>query len=437
MAAQGQKALIDWRGEPAQTVSQANSAALSSISGNSIQKIDSASKKKLLFAPNKTPQNPEKRPWKLLIVDDEPEVHSVTRLSLSDFRFKGRNLEFISAYSGEEAKNIAQQDPEIAVILLDVVMETDDAGLNVVEYIRRTLGNNFVRIILRTGQPGLAPERRVIQAYDINDYRAKSELTQDRMFSIMHTSLSAYQHLTSLARNQRHLTALADEYVNVLARLSNRVKAPTDLQTDASQALRKELEQQTPEELRHHWSRMEDSSNRLQGLAEALHRLSDGEMISTAGEEFSGSEVIEQALETLQPLMQETGYSVEADEFPRMQGYREPFKQMIEHLLRNALQHHENENEAIKLSIKSDGQYWKISVADRGRGVPADRRDEIFEAFTGSPKRTSVASEGLGLVLCRRIAARHGGRIWVEARPGGGSIFICKIPAQGSFHELR
>ena len=114
--------------------------------------------------------------WKVIIVDDEPEVHAVTKLALSDFEFQDKRLEFISAYSGEEAKTMIDNHPDAAIVLLDVVMETDDAGLKVAQYIRETAKNNHIRIILRTGQPGQAPERQVIVNYDINDINRRQSL---------------------------------------------------------------------------------------------------------------------------------------------------------------------------------------------------------------------------------------------------------------------
>jgi CheY-like chemotaxis protein len=101
----------------------------------------------------------------------------VTKLALGDFVFQDKNLEFVSAYDGEQAKQMFREHDDIAVVLLDVVMETDDAGLLVAEFIRNEMDNHFTRIILRTGQPGQAPERDVIINYDINDYKSKTELT--------------------------------------------------------------------------------------------------------------------------------------------------------------------------------------------------------------------------------------------------------------------
>ena len=93
----------------------------------------------------------QRESWKVLIVDDEPEVHTVTKLAFSDFVFQDKDIEFISAHSGEDAKRIVTEHDDIAVVLLDVVMETDDAGLQVANFIRNDARNYFTRIVLRTG----------------------------------------------------------------------------------------------------------------------------------------------------------------------------------------------------------------------------------------------------------------------------------------------
>ena len=114
--------------------------------------------------------------WTILIVDDDPSVHQVTRFALKNTKVLGRKLRLIHANSTEEAKKILHETPNIALILLDVVMESHNAGLKLVQHIRESLSNSSVRIVLRTGQPGYAPEREVMVNYDINDYKEKTEL---------------------------------------------------------------------------------------------------------------------------------------------------------------------------------------------------------------------------------------------------------------------
>ncbi len=160
----------------------------------------------LIFSDEEDDQSlPAGEAWKVLIIDDESEVHKVTKLALKRFTFDDRPLEFFSAYSAREARSLLKTLKGVAVILLDVVMETDDAGLELVHFIREEQDNRSSRIILRTGQPGQAPEREVIRAYDINDYKAKTELTSQKLFTLMHASLRSYRDIVTLERSKAGL----------------------------------------------------------------------------------------------------------------------------------------------------------------------------------------------------------------------------------------
>lgn len=150
------------------------------------------------------------KPWKVMLVDDEQSIHDVTRLALSGFSFDDRPLEFVSAYSGEEARQAILNHPDTALILLDVVMESETAGLDVAQFIREEAGNSSVRIVLRTGQPGQAPEREVIARYDINDYKEKTELTSRKLSTLMYASLRSYRDIVELEKNKRGLEAVIE-----------------------------------------------------------------------------------------------------------------------------------------------------------------------------------------------------------------------------------
>jgi len=148
--------------------------------------------------------------WKIAVIDDEPAVHDGTRFALGDYRLHGQGLEILSAYSAAEGRELMRRHADVAVVLLDVIMETDTAGLSLVEFIRKELKNETVRIILRTGQPGQAPERRVIVDYDINDYKAKTELTADKLFTSLTAALRSYQQLQRMVETRRGLEIIID-----------------------------------------------------------------------------------------------------------------------------------------------------------------------------------------------------------------------------------
>lgn len=172
--------------------------------------------------------------WKILIVDDDVEVHEVTKLALSDFTFEDKTLTFISAYSAQEAKQLMQTHPDTAIVFLDVVMETEDAGLQVIPYIRQELNNPVVRIILRTGQPGQAPENVVAVNYGIDDYKTKTELTSQKLFITVVTALRAFSTLTRALEMSQMLEQELAQYRQAGLQ-PNAVEGAALTQTQASQ----------------------------------------------------------------------------------------------------------------------------------------------------------------------------------------------------------
>ena len=168
----------------------------------------------LVFADDKDLQLPEcqMEPWKVLIVDDDDEVHDVTKLALGEFLFQSKPLLFISAYSADEAMELIKHHPDAAVVLLDVVMEEEDSGLKFVKFLRNDLENPLIRIILRTGQPGQAPEDKVILDYDINDYKTKTELTAQKLFNSMIVALRSYHDLLTIESQKEQLESLVGAF---------------------------------------------------------------------------------------------------------------------------------------------------------------------------------------------------------------------------------
>lgn len=148
--------------------------------------------------------------WYLLIVDDDEDVHHATEFALSDLRVLGRPLDFLHAFSAAEAITTLESHRDVAVILLDVVMEREDAGLKAVERIRNELGLDAVRIILRTGQPGYAPELDAIANYDINDYKTKTELTRGKLFTTVTAAIRSFDQIQRLKASRNGLELIIE-----------------------------------------------------------------------------------------------------------------------------------------------------------------------------------------------------------------------------------
>lgn len=173
---------------------------------------------------------PAERPWKVLIVDDDAEVHQATLFALRGVTISNRKLELLNAYSSAEAREVLEANRDVAVILLDVVMESHDAGLTLVQVIREELGRRDTRIILRTGQPGYAPELSVIRDYDINDYRTKSELTHTRLITTLTAAIRSYEQICALDEHRRGLERIIET--------GNQLFVPRDMRAFAEVALK-------------------------------------------------------------------------------------------------------------------------------------------------------------------------------------------------------
>ena len=177
-----------------------------------------------MFASDSAVQTPPAAslpPWRILVVDDELEVHTITRLALRDCEFLQRRVEFIPAMTAESARRALAQYPDVALAFIDVVMETEHAGLDLVTFIRQELGNDAVRLILRTGQPGAAPEREVIRDFDIDDYMAKTSITAGKLYTATISALRAYSHIVSLHQTQRQLERYRDGLETVINASAN------------------------------------------------------------------------------------------------------------------------------------------------------------------------------------------------------------------------
>ena len=175
--------------------------------------------------------------WKILLVDDEIKIHQIFKLVLKDLSFEGRSLTFLDAYSTKEAQKVIAANPDTAVILLDMVMEKNDAGLGLVKYIREKLGNNLVRIILMTEQPGEFLEDSVIINYDINDYKAKVELEAKRLSTTMLAALRSFRNVKALADSRQQLLDLNYQLEDLNNSLEKQINQRTDKLIQTNQEL--------------------------------------------------------------------------------------------------------------------------------------------------------------------------------------------------------
>ena len=390
-------------------------------------------------------------PWRILVVDDDPHVHTMTDLLLQDYIFEGRPFAAIHAYSAEEAARLLTADPTIPVALVDVVMEHPDAGLRLVRAIRNDLDNQSIRIILRTGQPGEAPEHDVVLDYDINDYKAKTELTSQKLFTALIGALRSWRDIVQAAQ-------LAQELAEANASLERKVQERTvDLSTalervnTAKQDLRQFLsmmshEFRTPLAIIDSAAQMlmireddrrEAALPRLQAIRGGVDRLIGLIDTCLADDRLEAETVdLHAGLTDITPLLHAAiaqqrqanphrTITLSPHSFPDIMADVALLAMAVNNILNNALKYSASD---IRVDLSRSHEYVQIAIADSGIGIPADEIGQIFDRFYRAENVKGMAGTGIGLHMCKRIVELHGGTIDVASTEGQGSVFTIRLP---------
>jgi signal transduction histidine kinase len=391
------------------------------------------------------PATQDPLPWKILIVDDEKDIHIATRLVIQDIHYKHRGLSLFYACNAQEGFDLIARHPDIALILLDVVMENDQAGLQLVHRIRHELNNHLVRIVLRTGQPGQAPERDVILNYDINDYKTKTELTVPKMFTTVVSSLRAYESLTALESirlRQAELLALLTESRDAaeaanraksvfLANMSHELRTPmTAIMGMTDLALRRAAD---PKQVELLTKSMRASQHLLAIISDLLDISSiEADRLTLGEQKLSVKQIIDKVLQLHAEQAKNKGLSLSAEHdaaLPEgLYGDADRLKQIVMNFVENAIKFSDKGIVSVQtrlLDSDSHSVLLQIEVSDQGIGIRPDQQEKLFKPFSqadDSPTRR-YGGTGLGLVICKRLAQLMGGDAGVTSPPGQGCTF--------------
>ncbi|MGE5546721.1 MAG: ATP-binding protein [Solirubrobacterales bacterium] len=402
-------------------------------------------------------------PWPVLVVDDDEQVHAMTRVLLRDFSFDGRGFSVLSAHSAAEAARLLADSPDIPVVLLDVVMETADAGLKLVRTIRDELGNDRVRIILRTGQPGEAPERDVVLGYDVNDYKSKSELTAQKLFTALVGAVRSWRDIVAVRRLNAELaelnasleqkvadrTAELERGKDALGRAKELAETALERESAARQQLRQFLsmvshEFRTPLAIIDSAAQMlllkdadrrTNSRPRLDTIRGAVRRLVDLIDTCLADEQLeSGRMVMNEAVVDLAALLAVTcaaqeGHDrirVTVSDLPPVWGDPGLLALALNNLVGNALKY-SGPDGPVEVAAENGGEGVVVRITDHGIGIPAADLPRIFDRFHRAANTLGVPGSGIGLHMVRQIVELHGGSIEAESAVGQGSTFTLRL----------
>lgn len=399
--------------------------------------------------------------WKILIVDDEADVHEITQLVLSNQVFLNKSLTLLNAYSAMEAKKLLQIHSDIALIFLDVVMESDDAGLTLVRYIRETLHNPFVRIVLRTGQPGYAPEETIILQYEINDYANKTELSRQKLITLTAASLRAYRDIMTLefyrqsleekvkqrtialeqknqALNQLNdrLVTLNQEKNNFLGIVAHDLRNPLSGILGLADEMVNCFDAHPKEELISYNEIIRDESDKMLNL---VTNLLDVNAIESGENRLSPqptdiAPIIEKIVQNYRKPaaakhinleIQANGLNYEA--FVD----KGAVQQIFDNLISNAIKYSPHHKQ-VTITLLAQATTICCSVQDQGPGISPEEQQKLFKKYTRlSPQPTNGEhSTGLGLFIVKRLVKALNGDIFCKSEVGKGSIFIVELPKQ-------
>ncbi len=428
--------------------------------------------------------------WKIMIVDDEKTVHQATQLVLQDFTFDNKPVKLISAYSGKEAIELIGQHPDTAFMLLDVVMESNDAGLKVVKYIRDELKNKLVRIILRTGQPGEAPEESVIINYDINDYKLKVELNRHRLITTTITALRGYRDVINLEQRTRELTETLQQLQkaqikllqsekmatlgNLVAGVAHEVNNPIGFLTGSVSNAEEYIQDlfahiecyqknypNPEEEVNSHAEDIDlefirdDLPKLLDSMKLATTRIED---ISTSLRTFSRADTSQKVACNIHEGIDSTililKYRLKADEkrpaievtkkygnLPPIKCFLGQLNQVFMNIIANAIDALDSASQGktfteiqknphqitINTEACQNSDAILISIKDNASGMPESIREHIFDnLFT---TKGVGKGTGLGLAIAKQIIEEtHHGKLSCNSRFGEGTEFVIQLP---------
>jgi len=382
-------------------------------------------------------------PWKVIITDDNAEIHQITKIALHNFVFENKNIEFLSAYSGQEAMALIKQNPDTALMLLDVVMEDEQAGMRVVQYIRETLKNSFVRIVLRTGQPGRAPEKEVIVNYDINDYKEKTELTANKLYTTLITSLRGYRDLIQLELAKSAAEQASRAKSSFLSTMNHELHTPLTAVLGYAEILKDESEEELEEASGSDKPCIEDRLSMLSKIVDTSKELGEilTDILDIANLHASQYEqdtssfdimpIFQKITQELTPLIQKNGNVLHFDDqiqLGHLTSDARKLQRIVRHLINNAAKFTKQGD--IRLTFVRTQELFSFSVTDTGIGIAKDALDSIYHVFTqlDSSSTRLVDGRGIGLTIVKYFCQCIGGDVQVQSELGKGSTFTIQIP---------
>jgi len=366
--------------------------------------------------------------WKILVVDDEPSVFDITDMILSGHEFMNRPLELLAAYTEDEARHLLSTTEDIAVVLLDVVMSRNDSGLLLVHFIRDELHLKKTRIILRTGQPGYAPDKQVIIDYDINDYKLKTDLTAGKLYISVIAALRSYNDLIQIEQNHQQL--LQSQKMDIIGQMASGIAHDFNNMIGSIINAAEQLELNGSDEDKKLKEIILEAGFQASGLSRQL--LDFSRKSTQKSDPVDLHLTLKKAQKILKRLIPENikiTLNLNAEK-SRILGDENQLLNCIINLANNGAQAMKGKGILSLETENKEKETISLSINDQGEGIPSDKLEKIFEPFYTN--KDEGKGTGLGLALVKKTVESHKGIIEVRSKPGTGSSFTLTFPLSHS-----
>lgn len=349
------------------------------------------------------------KPLLLLVEDDEVYRESIHRLTEQAF-------DIVDTSTTEEARaRIAERLPDC--VLLDYRLP-DGTGLDLVAELAR----RHVPVVMMTAQ---GSERVAVEAMKAGaqDYLVKAELTRWVLARVIANAMSQLALERKLAEQRRDL----EEFVRTAA---HDLRAPLRTIASLIEVLRGQLARDDRAAADEVLGLIRSSATQLGQRIEGLLEYTRMGGRDVPHEPVDLAELLGGVVSQLGASISETGAEIDAQGLPIVRGDRHALARLLQNLLENAFKFRGTAAPRVTLRAKREGDWWRVSVSDNGIGFAAKDADTIFEPLRRLHAESAYEGSGMGLAICKRIVAKHGGRIWAESEPGAGATFHFTLPAE-------